>query len=249
MIPIFIYMKVCSKCNLDLPLTEYYYEKGKPKGPCKKCRKEINKINNEKWRKTSKGKESVMKTKKKYREKISESKKVLREGKMREKELLLQQKEQRKQERILQRELKEQKKGEHKKLMEYYKTPEFKEIQRKRKREKEYIRWKRRWNDDEMFAMKVRLRNLIRNSFRRGGYKNFNTSTENVIGMTYDEFKKYLESRFLNGMSWDNRGEWHIDHIIPLSSAKSEQELISLCHYSNLQPLWGEDNMKKGDKV
>jgi len=100
-----------------------------------------------------------------------------------------------------------------------------------------------------MFAMKVRLRNLIRNSFRRGGYKKFNISTEEVVGMNYNDFKKYLESKFLDGMSWDNRGEWHIDHIVPLSSAKSEQELICLCHYSNLQPLWGEDNMKKGDKI
>jgi hypothetical protein len=133
--------------------------------------------------------------------------------------------------------------------MEYYKTDEWKEIQRQNKRKSEYEKWKRRWNEDEMFAMKVRLRNLIRNSFRRQGYKKFDTSTEEVVGMTYDEFKEYLESKFVDGMSWDNRGDWHIDHIIPLSSAGSEDELKLLCHYSNLQPLWAEDNMKKGDKI
>jgi len=242
-------MKVCCKCNIELPLTEYYYEKGKPKGACKKCRKEINKINHKRWRQTPKGKELLKKSKKKYEDKISEPNKLKREERNREKEILLKERQQRKQERIIQRELKEQKKEEYKKLMEYYSTPEFKEIQRKRKREKEYIRWKRRWNEDEIFAMKVRLRNLIRNSFRRGGYKKFNISTEKIVGINYDEFKKYLESKFLDGMSWDNIGEWHIDHIIPLSTAKSEQEIINLCYYTNLQPLWEKDNLKKSDKM
>jgi hypothetical protein len=50
-------------------------------------------------------------------------------------------------------------------------------------------------------------------------------------------------------MNWDNKEFWHIDHIIPLSSAKDKEELIKLCHYSNLQPLWAEDNYKKRGKV
>ena len=50
-------------------------------------------------------------------------------------------------------------------------------------------------------------------------------------------------------MNWDNHGEWHIDHKIPLSSAKTEKELIGLCHYTNLQPLWALDNLKKGNKI
>ena len=81
------------------------------------------------------------------------------------------------------------------------------------------------------------------------GYKKFNESTESIVGINYNEFKKYLESIFLDGMTWDNRGEWHIDHIIPLSSAKSKEDLIKLCHYTNLQPLWAKDNLKKGSKV
>ena len=60
--------------------------------------------------------------------------------------------------------------------------------------------------------------------------------------------KEHLESQFIDGMGWDNRVEWHIDHIIPLSSAKTEDELYRLCHYTNLQPLWAEDNLKKGNK-
>jgi hypothetical protein len=50
-------------------------------------------------------------------------------------------------------------------------------------------------------------------------------------------------------MSWENRDEWHIDHIIPLSSANSEEELYKLCHYTNLQPLWAEENIKKSNKI
>lgn len=48
-------------------------------------------------------------------------------------------------------------------------------------------------------------------------------------------------------MSWDNREDWHIDHIIPLASANSEEELIALCYYLNLNPIWAHDNMSKSD--
>jgi hypothetical protein len=50
-------------------------------------------------------------------------------------------------------------------------------------------------------------------------------------------------------MSWDNMGKWHIDHIIPISSACGEVDLIKLNHYTNLQPLWEVDNLKKSNKI
>jgi hypothetical protein len=52
-------------------------------------------------------------------------------------------------------------------------------------------------------------------------------------------------------MTWDNYSHsgWHIDHIIPLSNAKTKEDVIKLCYYTNLQPLWCEENYKKGDKI
>ena len=73
--------------------------------------------------------------------------------------------------------------------------------------------------------------------------------TFDIVGCTPQFLKEYLETQFTDGMSWDNRSEWHIDHIIPLSSVKTEDELYKLCHYKNLQPLWAEDNLKKSNKI
>ena len=62
------------------------------------------------------------------------------------------------------------------------------------------------------------------------------------IGCSYEQLKHHIESQFINGMSWDNYGEWEIDHIIPLSKGGS-------FHYVNLQPLWWKDNLKKSNKI
>ena len=83
-----------------------------------------------------------------------------------------------------------------------------------------------------------------------------NLPTFEYIGMTPDELKIHLESLFLPGMTWENREEWHIDHVRPLSSfpfyehepgSPGMEALIhEASHYSNLQPLWAVDNLRKG---
>ena len=80
---------------------------------------------------------------------------------------------------------------------------------------------------------------------------NPNKTIKDVIGCEPYFLKEYLENKFTEGMSWDNYGfyGWHIDHIIPLSSAKNEEEIYKLCHYTNLQPLWSTENLKKGSKL
>ena len=74
--------------------------------------------------------------------------------------------------------------------------------------------------------------------------------TFDIIGCPPQFLKEHLEKQFTEGMSWDLMGQHiHIDHIIPLSSANTEEEVYKLCHYTNLQPLWAEDNLKKGSKI
>jgi len=74
--------------------------------------------------------------------------------------------------------------------------------------------------------------------------------TFDIIGCTPEFLKEHMEKQFTKGMSWELLGQHiHIDHIIPLSSAKTEEEVYKLCHYSNLQPLWAEDNLKKSNKI
>jgi hypothetical protein len=81
--------------------------------------------------------------------------------------------------------------------------------------------------------------------------KNKSHRTFEIIGCTPIELVEHLEQKFVSGMCWDNHGKhgWHIDHIIPLSSAKNKEELYRLCHYTNLQPLWAIDNIKKNNKI
>jgi len=71
-----------------------------------------------------------------------------------------------------------------------------------------------------------------------------------LLGCTIKEFKQHIESQFSEGMSWDNHGEWHIDHIKPISSfdLTQEAEQKKAFHYLNVQPLWAIDNMRKGSK-
>jgi hypothetical protein len=73
--------------------------------------------------------------------------------------------------------------------------------------------------------------------------------TKIILGIDLDLFKKHIEKQFQLNMTWDNYGDWHIDHIIPLNSANSEEELFKLCHYTNLQPLWAYDNLSKGCRI
>jgi hypothetical protein len=74
------------------------------------------------------------------------------------------------------------------------------------------------------------------------------SKTYEILGCSYEEFKVYIESQFVEGMSWDNRSEWHLDHKIPVSYGMDEMEIIALNHYSNFQPLWAVDNLSKGNR-
>ncbi len=92
------------------------------------------------------------------------------------------------------------------------------------------------------------MRNRLNNFFK---YKEKTKSKKTIelIGCSWEELKIHIENQFVDGMNWDRRNELHFDHIVPLASAKNEEELIKLCNYKNLQPLWAVDNLKKGAKI
>lgn len=94
------------------------------------------------------------------------------------------------------------------------------------------------------------VRSRLKNYLKSTGITK-NKKTFDIVGCSPPSLKEYIEKQFVDGMSWDNYSfhSWHIDHIIPLSSAKSEEELYRLCHYTNLQPLWAKDNLKKSNKI
>ena len=105
-----------------------------------------------------------------------------------------------------------------------------------------------RYRTDPMYKLKKLLRDRSKKSFKAKGYKK-NSKTQEMLGVDWEVCKAHIERQFTKGMSWENQGDWHIDHVIPLSSANTEKELIKLCHYSNLQPLWAVDNIIKSAKI
>ena len=138
-------------------------------------------------------------------------------------------------------------------MKEYYlnnleKRKKYLESTKQERNLKRNISEKKRRNFDFLFKLKIYVRNRV------GFYLKKNTVTKRnntfkIVGCSPQELKIYLEKKFIDGMSWNNQGEWHIDHIIPLSSAKTEEELHKLCHFTNLQPMWAIDNIKKGSKI
>jgi hypothetical protein len=101
---------------------------------------------------------------------------------------------------------------------------------------------------DPLYKLTGNLRRRVLHCFKRK-FWNKNNTTKDILGCDFEFAKQYLESKFTEGMTWENQGKWHIDHIIPLSSAKTEEELKKLCHYTNLQPLWAIENLKKSNKI
>jgi hypothetical protein len=124
------------------------------------------------------------------------------------------------------------------------KQKKYRKLNRRRYTENEKIRSQ----SDPIFRLKKNLRNRVREYFKIIGEPK-NNETFLLIGKTPEELRIYLDSLFTDGMSWDNYGKWHVDHIIPLNSATNENDLLKLIHYTNLQPLWAEDNLKKGSKI
>jgi superfamily II RNA helicase len=130
------------------------------------------------------------------------------------------------------------------KLSNYKKSKKWEEKNKDKRKEYKNNYSSQRLKTDILFKLKRNVRIRI-NKF----IKEKKNSSLMIIGCSYQNLKEHLEKNFTDNMLWDNYGKWHIDHIIPLSSAKNEEEVYKLCHYTNLQPLWAEDNLRKGNKI
>ncbi len=105
-----------------------------------------------------------------------------------------------------------------------------------------------RQKTDHFFRLKMRCRKRIWAAFNERGYSK-KTKSFSLIGCSQEDLVAHIESQFEDGMSWENYGQWHVDHIVPFAVAESEEDVARLCHYTNLQPLWAVDNLRKSAKV
>ena len=120
----------------------------------------------------------------------------------------------------------------------------------KNNREKSYLWFNNKYKNDILFNLKIKFRRRIYMAIRNNNIKKTNKMID-LLGCTYLELKHHIESKFTDGMSWDlvMSGKIHLDHIIPLSFSKNEDNLKKLCHFENLQPLWAEENIRKSNKI
>lgn len=220
-------MKKCIKCNIEKGLTEFNKQKSNKDGfnnQCKSCRKEYEKeyCKANKEQKKEYFKKYYQDNKEKIREYCKANKEKLREYE------------------------KEYKKANKEKIKEYQKKYQKANKEFYKEYCKEYQ--KERRAKDPLFKMTGNLRTRTYIAFKNKGYSK-NSKTQELLGVDWEICKAHIERQFLKGMNWDNQGDWHIDHIIPLAYANTEDKLKKLCHYSNLQPLWAVDNLIKSAKI
>lgn len=239
--------KICVRCKLEKPINNFGNNKNKKDGKstyCKKCElirsKEYRENNRDKVNLSSK--KYRENNQKKYKESIDKylkknpnmtSKERMKKYRQSD-EWKIKNKEKRK------KYYQENKEKLREKRKKYYQ-------ENKEKNRKLNNTWKnKKRKEDGFFRMKINLRNRIR-EYLVGDSKG--KKTQEIVGLDKENFKLYIQNQFTNGMSWENYGKWHLDHIIPLCSAKNDNEALLLNHYSNLQPLWAEDNIRKNRKI
>lgn len=223
-------MKKCSKCKEEKDFIEFHNHKRTKDGytcRCKECSL------NDKKEYYEKNKDKVKEKVKEYRENnLDKVKKNVKEHYKKNRETLL-----------------EYKKNYHKENKEHLSELNLKYREDNKESinecKRKYISNKRK--TDSLFKLKENISKLINQSLKNKGFKKEYRSEE-VLGCTIQEFKDYIEDRFLEGMFWENHGEWHLDHKTPVSWGKSENEIYELNHYTNFQPLWEKDNLSKGNR-
>lgn len=236
--------KTCSNCRKTLFVDAFHKDKNRKDGLypiCKECRKNESRKYYEKHRDDiiksrhlyyENNKELVAEHQKKYymqnREKILKGRKKYRLDNAEKISI--------------------SKKNSYNKKIEHYK--ESKRMWKKKNRDKLNKRQKERLANDPVFKLKHYIRCSIYDSFSRKKYKK-QEKTEKIIGCSLDFLCNYLKQTYYNnyGMEYNGTQKVHIDHIIPLATAQTEDDVYKLCHYTNLQLLNAEDNLKKRDNI
>lgn len=230
--------KTCTKCNEEKDIEEYYLRRKDEKyvnSICKSCCSKISKeyIKN----KTDEDrKKDNDRNRKSYDDRAKQVKKEYQE---------------KNKERISDYQKEYVKKNKEKRsnqIKEYYLNNNDKK--EKLKEQRKVCAIEKMKEKDSLYVLRVKIRKTISQSFKRNGYTK-NSHTQEILGCTFEYFKVYIESKFETWMTWENKGlydgktlnyGWDIDHIIPVSSATTEEEIIKLNHYTNLQPLCGYYN-------
>jgi len=141
-----------------------------------------------------------------------------------------------------------------KKNFDYYskwvnKNPDYQINYYNENREEKLEYLKYRLKNDPVVKLTSNIRHRTTQYLKSKNYK-INSNIFEIIGCSPEYLKEHIKKQFTEGMCWELLGQSiHIDHIIPLSSAKTEKEIYKLCHYTNLQPLWAKDNLSKGCKI
>ena len=107
-----------------------------------------------------------------------------------------------------------------------------------------------RYQTDPNFRLRLIIRAHLQRIVKSGGVKD--AASISYVGCTAAELRRHLEKQFAPGMTWQNHGEWHIDHIIPLAAfdfAAFPAQIKQAEHYTNLRPMWARDNINKGDAI
>lgn len=126
-------------------------------------------------------------------------------------------------------------------------------INRKKKRRKEEKKWlteeykKKKREYRKKYKYRSAWRQLLYDTLNRIK-RNKESATINELGYSALDLKKDLESKFKPGMNWGNHGEWHIDHIVPVSYFEKGTKANIVSALENLQPLWKKDNLSKGNR-
>ncbi len=224
-------MKRCSTCREIKPFSEFHKQKDAADGhccfckPCKSARKKAAYHAN-----PHKARETMAKYRLEFPEKVAAAKKAARERKIEQyKAAARKSYHDNREERL-------------KKFAEYRKKNRAVVSERNVK----YVR--ERMKRDPIFRLTYTMRNRIFQACKDQRIAKKSKTLE-MLGCEWSTLKERMEAMFQPGMTWGNYGKWHIDHIIPLVLAKTEDQLARLCHYSNLQPLWAADNIRKGAKV